>query len=301
MKNFDEPLEVIGVKRMIPPFKGSRNTQIIYLKFRYSNKYEMIEVWYRYDNVKKGQVKNYLKPLKYDTYYGKPTKYRNLGSTRLFNLWLGIHERCNHDNYNSRNYFGKVTVCDEWRSYQNFIKWLANPDSNYIKENNQEIDKDLFQWNYDKKIYSPKTCVFLPKSLNRLLSVFSDKRVYDRSYNRKHHTLSFNHSTISISNNALNNNYSNFRYCRFYVLMATANYYYNTCQINTRIYNQLKSVFSNECLVGNIKDIAKNIPKSTLDRIDQFINEQVHKMKIRDKIISENEERSETRILWSVF
>ena len=43
MKNFDEPLEVIAVKRVIPPM-GNRRHRVIYLKFRYSNKYETIEV-----------------------------------------------------------------------------------------------------------------------------------------------------------------------------------------------------------------------------------------------------------------
>ena len=47
MKNFDEPLKVIDVKRAIPPFKGAKNYPVIYFKFRYSNKYETIEVWHR--------------------------------------------------------------------------------------------------------------------------------------------------------------------------------------------------------------------------------------------------------------
>ena len=294
MKNFDEPLEVIAVKRAIPPFKGSRNQHVIYFKFRYSNKYETIEVWHRYDNVKKGQVRNYLKLGKYDTYFGKPLKNVK-GSTSLNNIWLDMHSRCNDNEYRNRNYYGKVKVVEEWRVYQNFIKWVRSDKSNYDKRWIQEIDKDIFNWFVppgEIKYYGPDTCVFIPKSLNRFLSSFTYKKKYGTENESRHHTLTFNTVSLSISDSGLYNNPNNFKYCKHYVFNAMINYYYNTYQINTRIYKQLKNINNYEYFIYNDNDIYKYVPQETIDRIDNLINEQIIKMKIRDKLIEDKDEVS---------
>ena len=128
LHNFDEPIYVIDAKR-IRPINRKRKDSIIYLKFRYSNKFETIEVWHSYDNIKKGQVRNYLKLGKYDTYYGKPSGF--IGSSSLHNIWMDMHYRCNEDIYKHRNYYGTVKVVEEWRVYQNFVKWVRSDKSNY--------------------------------------------------------------------------------------------------------------------------------------------------------------------------
>lgn len=305
MKNFDEPLEVIGVKRSIPQFIGSRNRYVIYFKFRYSNKYETIEVWHRYDNVKKGQVRNYLKLGKYDTYFGKPLKNVK-GSTSLNNIWLDMHSRCNDDEYRNRNYYGKVKVVEEWRVYQNFIKWVRSDKSNYDEKWTQEIDKDLFNWFVppgEIRYYGPDTCVFLPKSLNRFLSSFTYKKKYGiKNKSTIHHKITFNGKSLSISNSGLFNNSNNLRYCKHYAFNAMINYYYNTYQINDRIYKQLKKINNFEYFIYNDKEILKFVPKETLDRINDMINHEVHKMRIRDKFIEDKDEVGpETSQLWSVI
>lgn len=255
MKNFDEPLEVIDVKREIPPFKGARNQQVVYFKFRYSNKYETIEVWHRYDNVKKGQVRNYLKLGKYDTYFGKPLEHNIKGSTSLNNIWLDMHCRCNTNEYKYRNYYGKV-----------------------------------------------KVCVFLPKSLNRFLSSFTFKKKYGVDNNTPYYSLIFNGKSIHLHISELGNNPDNFKYCKHYIFNAMMNYYFNTYQINNRIYEQLKKINNFEYLITDNKDILKYIPINTINKINEVIDNEVHKMRIRDKIIENKDEVSpETRVLWSVF
>lgn len=298
LHNFDEPIYVIDAKRIIP-INRKRKDSIIYLKFRYSNKFETIEVWHSYDNIKKGQVRNYLKLGKYDTYYGKPSGF--IGSSSLHNIWMDMHHRCNEDIYKHRNYYGTVKVVEEWRVYQNFIKWVRSEKSNYDTRWVQEIDKDLFQWFKqpdEMKYYGPDTCVFLPKSLNRFLSSFSIKRNYEKNFNKIHHPLTFNGKSLNISNSGLYNNGNNFRYCKHYAFNALINYYYNTYQINTRIYEQLKKINNFEYLISNDNDIYKYVPEETINRINKFIDEQIIKMKIRDKIIEDKDEVSpETRVL----
>ena len=57
------------------------------------------------------------------------------------------------------------TVCDEWKYFSNFKKWVdSQPNKDW---QNCELDKDLlFEGN---KHYSPQTCVFLPKKVNSFL------------------------------------------------------------------------------------------------------------------------------------
>ena len=56
-----------------------------------------------------------------------------------------------------------VIVCEEWHNYQNFAEWF---NKNYIS--GYELDKDLLSNN--DKIYSPCTCVFIPKLLNKFMA-----------------------------------------------------------------------------------------------------------------------------------
>lgn len=56
-----------------------------------------------------------------------------------------------------------VTVCDEWLKFTNFKKWW---DVNYRA--GYHLDKDILC--YGNKIYSPDTCIYVPKWLNGFVS-----------------------------------------------------------------------------------------------------------------------------------
>ena len=122
------------------------------------------------------------------------------------------------------------------------------------------------------------------------MSSFSIKRNYGKNFNKRHHVLSFNGVILSISNSGLYNNGNNFRYCKHYAFNALINYYYNTYQINTRIYEQLKKINNFEYLISDDNEIYKYVPPETINRINKFIDEQIIKMKIRDKIIENKDE-----------
>lgn len=56
----------------------------------------------------------------------------------------------------------KKTLCDEWKDFDNFQKWYAE---NYYVINGEEMR--LFYNFFDKTniLLSPKTCVYLPRSI----------------------------------------------------------------------------------------------------------------------------------------
>lgn len=81
-------------------------------------------------------------------------------------IWGGIIKRTlkasknfklRHPSYN------ECIVCDEWKDFLVFYEWFKK---HYI--DGFHIDKDLLSNEY--KIYSPSTCVFLPREINNTLS-----------------------------------------------------------------------------------------------------------------------------------
>lgn len=53
------------------------------------------------------------------------------------------------------------TVCEEWLTFTNFLKWCKSFDFDVTK---LELDKDIRSG--DSKIYSPETCCFVTKQMN---------------------------------------------------------------------------------------------------------------------------------------
>lgn len=74
--------------------------------------------------------------------------------------WKHMLSRCYTNGY--KTYVG-VTVCEEWLIFSNFRKWWV---SNSV--DGWELDKDLLV--VGNKIYSPKTCLFVPPWLNSFLN-----------------------------------------------------------------------------------------------------------------------------------
>jgi hypothetical protein len=74
--------------------------------------------------------------------------------------------RCYNQNQRYINpTYEDCTVCDEWHNFQNFAQWYK--DNYYTIENERmELDKDILIKN--NKIYSPETCIFVPKFINIL-------------------------------------------------------------------------------------------------------------------------------------
>lgn len=86
----------------------------------------------------------------------------------IYLRWKALLRRC-YSEYalkNKPNYQG-VVVCNEWLSYKRFREWYADQVGFSL---NYQLDKDLLKHGSgDLKIYSPETCVLLPKEINSFM------------------------------------------------------------------------------------------------------------------------------------
>lgn len=80
----------------------------------------------------------------------------------FYNCWHNMIKRC-YGEYGKKGSYKGVNVCEEWRFLSNFKEWF---DANYVE--NFCLDKDILSG--DEKIYSPKTCCFIPEDINAIIT-----------------------------------------------------------------------------------------------------------------------------------
>lgn len=88
--------------------------------------------------------------------------------TPMYKSWYSMMSRC-YKKRNSNNYdptYLGVSVCSEWHNYQNFATWYVNNYYNF--DETLSLDKDILS--KGSKIYSPSSCVFVPKRINNLFT-----------------------------------------------------------------------------------------------------------------------------------
>ena len=61
-----------------------------------------------------------------------------------------------------------VNICDEWYNFDNFYNFISD-ERNGFKGEGYELDKDILSHNKKDRIYSPETCLFIPRLLNAVL------------------------------------------------------------------------------------------------------------------------------------
>jgi hypothetical protein len=84
--------------------------------------------------------------------------------------WQSMLNRCYDSKYKEKypTYVG-VTCCTEWLLFTTFARWFKQ---NYI--DGYHLDKDLLY--KSNKIYSPKTCIFVPPDINNFLTTSASAR-----------------------------------------------------------------------------------------------------------------------------
>lgn len=155
-----------GCKVEIIEYFSSKNCTI---QFEDGKKYLNKE----YSKIVRGQVKNpYHNSILNIGYIGEGTfKVKcNKKITKEYSLWRSILQRGYNLQYKEKYpTYKDVTVCEEWHNFQNFAEWVSG---SYVKD--FEIDKDILV--KGNKIYSPKTCCFVPKEINYILTKNNSKR-----------------------------------------------------------------------------------------------------------------------------
>lgn len=124
-----------------------------------------------YNNFKIGSVRNPYDKSVFGVGYLGEGKYEasiNNKATKAYDVWMVMIRSC----YNSKtlnkipSYIG-CSVCEEWHNFQNFAEWY---EKNYYEIDGEKmcLDKDVLV--KGNKVYSPKTCIFVPKTINMLFT-----------------------------------------------------------------------------------------------------------------------------------
>ena len=123
----------------------------------------------QYANIKRGTVTNPFHPSVCGVGYlgiGKHTCMLNGEISKTYKVWYNMLLRC-YDEKIHQKYptYKDVTVCDEWKCFQNFAQWF---EENYNPEvmEGWHLDKDILA--KENKLYSHETCAFVPAEINTL-------------------------------------------------------------------------------------------------------------------------------------
>lgn len=84
-----------------------------------------------------------------------------------FNSWRNMIKRCYGGSKSSSPSYSDCYVCEEWRYFKNFKDWY-NDNYYQLGDERMELDKDILVKN--NKVYSPSTCIFVPKTINTPLA-----------------------------------------------------------------------------------------------------------------------------------
>ena len=105
-------------------------------------------------------------------------KYMELTEREIKNRYANMRNRCYSRAYQEkRQWYRGCTVCDEWMDPEHGLdRFGAWCNANYYiieGEGTMEIDKDILV--KGNKVYSPETCLFVPKRINCMFSGSSRK------------------------------------------------------------------------------------------------------------------------------
>ena len=160
----DESYTRYGTKAVIVEYRSNKDV-IVEFQDEYKYRYSVT-----YLHFKKGNLFNPFDKSVYGIGYFGSGKYSTLKENkefcRYYSIWRKIFDRCytTHRNNKNKSYEG-CTICEKWHCFQNFADWY---DNNKYETNGEIlcVDKDiLFHGN---KIYSPETCLLVPKRINSL-------------------------------------------------------------------------------------------------------------------------------------
>ena len=174
-----------GSKMEIIEYDSYSNITILFPKYGWTCKN-------RYDHFKNGEIKCPYEPRYYSKGYLGEGEY-NIKNGKSFNQcyisWRNMLKRCyDKELHLKEKTYEKCEVCEEWLCFQNFAEWY---EDNFYQVSNEkmQLDKDiLYKGN---KVYSPKTCIFVPQRINKLFTKNDKSRgeypiglSYDRSRNK---------------------------------------------------------------------------------------------------------------------
>lgn len=158
-----------GSEMVIVEYRNARDIDVFFSEYDWTAK--SVE----YGKFKNGNVKCPYEPKVYNHGYIGEGKYKvseNGKKTKCYTIWQHMLERCYDEKYHKKEpTYKNCTVDNNWLNFQNFAKWYYE-NFYQIEEEKMCLDKDIL--NKGNKVYSDKTCVFVPNNINSLFTK-SDK------------------------------------------------------------------------------------------------------------------------------
>lgn len=145
---------------------------------KYNGATDMLVQFYETGTIKKCAYKEFQNGHIVDNFYPTVCDVGYIGDTTIvegkrkvknsYRRWANMLLRCYDEKLRNKNpTYADCYVCDEWLCYANFEKWY---NENYYKVDHEimHLDKDILFKN--NKLYSPKTCIFVPQRINALFT-----------------------------------------------------------------------------------------------------------------------------------
>lgn len=168
----------VGDKCKIIDYQNARNVYIQFL-----DEYGAIRKVGLTD-LSRGKAFNPYHKNKYGGYIGEGEYTRKSSISKVENLWYTMLTRVFGLSENNRNYefYQNVSVDESWLNFQNFATWYYSYISQVNYNESFQLDKDIYQWESDNKIYGPNTCCVIPKEINEYLPSISVTRKTKNNY-----------------------------------------------------------------------------------------------------------------------
>lgn len=160
-----------GNKMEIIEYRSFKDIDIYFEEYNYVAKNK------QYGHFKEGAIACPYDTTVYNVGFVGEGKYNlseNGKNTKCYKTWLQMIRRCyDSKSIEKRPTYKECQVCKKWHNYQNFAEWYYD---NYYEIEGEQIclDKDILC--KGNKVYSPETCVFVPKRINSLFIKSDSKR-----------------------------------------------------------------------------------------------------------------------------
>lgn len=175
----EEKLNDFGSKMQIT--NQYREDNVTYVAV-YFPKYNWTNDKVRYSNFKKGFIKCPYERRVYNKGFVGEGKYNPQQDKLAYDKWRSMMLRCYDKSFHKKHpAYVDCEVEEYFHNFQNFVEWFYD---NYYEVGNEVIclDKDiLYEGN---KIYSRKTCIFVPQRINNLF--IKANGVYYDTANKKY-------------------------------------------------------------------------------------------------------------------
>ena len=159
----EENVNNFGSRMIITKYNNNRDMDVYFPEYDYTISHA------KYDHFKKGEISCPYERRTYGVGYigiGEYSSRENSKTTKCYNTWRNMLERCYDDDFKKREpTYKECKVCESWHNFQNFAHWY-NDNYYEIEDEVISLDKDILV--KCNKIYSRDTCIFVPQRINSL-------------------------------------------------------------------------------------------------------------------------------------